>query len=711
MRSLEKGRTFTAPGIGRGDLSAIIEGCLDRAGFTGVTAAGPSGRSVIVATQRASWARILLSSLPQRVDFELRPEPGGNGTLLRYNERYFGWYLVFLLVLAGLFGQRWIELVTAFLRLASAPDIPQEFSVLSIWVTGACMFIFCRAFLASGAGTVSLVFEDLREKLRGYGTLLDQSAAGSLTTKALITYLFCIYMLLVSMLAVLPFCAHFIGVLRGGSRGTIVLFFVIFAICAIGLLLVKGVTAAVRPAGGEERFAAVATGMSTLIGVMCILAGQLSFLLLGLTTDEFWVLLLHAQRELASTADLIILLEGKLVARERVELGLTFARVLANFLLAMVVAVWTVGAELLIRSITTAPIILTMCRRIHVDIETNYARSAASGAGFLGRFRSAFLAAWILSALLIGVGLVVLAGLGASCLIFGYPERLPTDPTGPVDATANVINFLAGLGQASWVGPSLSRLLFVGWTAAVLLPVALVLLGFLRSRIRNGRRLARLSASSTPGVELLEAAITRFNERVGLSVELAVSQDEQPVAAAHATGMLTRRRFVEVSKRCLDILDRDELEALVAHEMAHHLCGHCTKHNLMQWLGRWTYVGGTFVGALEDSFGFELEADRAAIAKLGVGPGVMKTCLMKMRADAVVQQLQVRAGGISLVAMNDRAGRPTSEMRRWKTRFQAWVELYTADAAVAYWHPSIGERIKALETPDSEPGSNRARGA
>ncbi len=346
-----------------------------------------------------------------------------------------------------------------------------------------------------------------------------------------------------------------------------------------------------------------------------------------------------------------------------------------------------------------------------MDIETNYARSAASGAGFLGRFKSAFLAAWILSALLIGVGLVVLTRLGASCFTFGYPERLLTDPTGPVDATANMINFLAGLGPASWIGPSLSRFFFVGWTAALLLPVALVLLSFFRSRIRNGRRLARLSARSTPGVELLEAAVTRFNERVGLSVELAVSKDVQPVAAAHATGMLTRRRFVEVSKRCLEILDGDELEALVAHEMAHHLCGHCTKHNLMQWLGRWTYVGGTFVGALEDSFGFELEADRAAIAKLGVRPGVLKTCLMKMRADAVVQQLQLRTGGISLVAMNQGAGRPTSEMRRWKTRFQAWVELYRSDTAVAYWHPSIGDRINALEASESEPEPNRTRSA
>lgn len=301
MRSLERGPTFTAPGIGHADLSAIIEGCLDRAGFTGVTAAGPAGTSVIAATQRASWARVLLSSLPQRVDFELRSEPGGNGTLLRYNERYAPWYLVFLVALAGFFGQRWIESVTGLFRLASAPDIPQDFSVLSLWITGGFFLIFGRAFLASGAGTVPLLFEDLRERLREYGTVLDQHEARTLTTKAFFSCLFLSYVMLASVLAVLPFCVDYIGVLQAGSVGTIVLSVTVVAICAIGLLAIKGVAAIVRPAGGEERFAAVATGMSILIAVMCFLAAQLSFLLLGQTTDELWVLLFRAQHRLAST--------------------------------------------------------------------------------------------------------------------------------------------------------------------------------------------------------------------------------------------------------------------------------------------------------------------------------------------------------------------------------------------------------------------------
>ena len=66
------------------------------------------------------------------------------------------------------------------------------------------------------------------------------------------------------------------------AAGAIVLLLVIvFAI-------VKGTLRTIKPVGGEERFAMVATGVSVQLGVMLLLGIQLGFLLLGQTTDEVW---------------------------------------------------------------------------------------------------------------------------------------------------------------------------------------------------------------------------------------------------------------------------------------------------------------------------------------------------------------------------------------------------------------------------------------
>ena len=64
-------------------------------------------------------------------------------------------------------------------------------------------------------------------------------------------------------------------------------------------------------------------------------------------------------------------------------------------------------------------------------------------------------------------------------------------------------------------------------------------------------------------------------------------------------------------------------------------------------------MGGAFVGALENSFGFELEADRTAVSHFGILTDSLKKCLMKMRTDAVMQELETRTGGLGMLANFD----------------------------------------------------------
>jgi Zn-dependent protease with chaperone function len=163
---------------------------------------------------------------------------------------------------------------------------------------------------------------------------------------------------------------------------------------------------------------------------------------------------------------------------------------------------------------------------------------------------------------------------------------------------------------------------------------------------------------------------------------------------------------VELSERTIDILDTAEVEALIAHEFAHHICGHCRKHNLLQVLGRLTLVGDGFVGTLEDSFGNELEADRTAVTRLCIKPEVLRECLAKMHVDAVLQHSRASesVGGLALHAVGAQeppawaltVAAPSGLVASLKRRCAAWLMLYTSEAEIAYWHPATDERIAAL---------------
>lgn len=654
-----------------------------------------------MAAQRAHWARILFSALPQRLEFNVRANMEDGCVWIRFNERYFRWYLLFLVIVGALLAHLWFTVISSLFLLTAAQNMSLTPSALLSWITLIMLCVFFRDVAASGSGTVSIFFEDLRDRFRRYGTLLDQKTSNTLTNKERAICIFLGCFVLVSFLAVFT-TFELPSVFSNARLGTILLLLLAATVQLIGWLLVKGTVSVSRPAGGEERFAAIATGVSTLVGIGCILGSQLAFHLIGKADVEFWSFVFQVERLLESSGDSITLPNGEVALRERAEFGLHVMRVLLNSLLMVAAATCGIGLLILYKSFKMTPIALRLCMRVHSDIDADYARDAASGGKFFGKFKSAFFAGWCLSAILIGFGFVGLIKFGVSCFSFGYSESSSLDFSGPVVATANMINFLGGLGEASAIGPWMSRVFFLGWTVLALSFLAISLSSLARRRIVNNKRLERLRAKTTTKEhrQLGDIASVLLKKYI-LPMNIVISDDPQPTASAHVTGIFRPRHYVEISKRCLDILTPEELKALIAHEMAHHVCGHCTKHNLMQWMGRWTFVGGTFVGALENSFGFELEADQTAVSHFGILPVALKTCLMKMRSDAVVQELKRRTGGLGILANSNGSGHCTlghvSEMKSWKARLYAWFTLYTSDTGVAYWHPSVNDRIAALD--------------
>lgn len=698
---LVRGRCFTISGTEASQVEQAVQGCLTASGFHARLLHTSNTTTLIVGRQRAGWFRVLASAFPQRIAFEIQSNSKDGGVHLRYDEQLAPWYLTILVAVAAIMTPFWFDSMAMIFRFAAAPTQTQEFHALQIWVSGIVGVVFVRLMLASGAGTTSMLLEDIRSRLRHLGAGVDQQQTGTITTKLLISLLFMFHLLAVMLLGVFSVRSPMSLFTSGKPANSLVAMVAIALLLVIMFAIVKGTLKTVRPIGGEERFAMVATGVSLQVGVIALLALQLGFLLLGQTDDEVWAIVFRVVRFLEMDDGQVRAAGLEHLSRHRFEIGFNMVRIIGHTFLMMAAATVCVGIILVLRSVRLAPFVRRMCERVHVDIETDYGRAAASGEVFRKRSRRSFLLAWSLSAAVIAAGLFGLLRFAITSFQFRYAGRTPDATIGAVDATANVINLLVGIGEHSPVGPFLSRVFFCCWATVMLLPLILSLLHGRVSSRRRRHDLVALSESLPAEAAELNREFKEMVSSAGLVVRLAISPGHQPRAAAHRMGLLRPHKFVQLSQRCLKLLNAEEQKALVAHELGHHLRGHCQKHNIMQWLGRLTYVGGTYVTSMEDSYGFELQADRAAVEQFDIDPAVLRKCLMKMRADAVVQRLRETNAGLGVLPGTDSPGRvdvPHSMgFPGWRIALRDWYALVRTDAEIAYWHPSVGDRIHALD--------------
>jgi len=177
-------------------------------------------------------------------------------------------------------------------------------------------------------------------------------------------------------------------------------------------------------------------------------------------------------------------------------------------------------------------------------------------------------------------------------------------------------------------------------------------------------------------------------------------------AHARLVGFLRRRAVIEVSSCCKEVLTSEEVYALLAHELAHHALGHSRRDMTLRFLGRLTLVGDGFVRILEDSFGYELQADKFAVETLGGDPGAMIRCLNKLQISQAMENLSLITPTAGLPIKSDNLPRATTTPNRNVSR--AWLRSVKAGAVMqfrqycgidnaAYWHPSTAQRIAALK--------------
>lgn len=127
--------------------------------------------------------------------------------------------------------------------------------------------------------------------------------------------------------------------------------------------------------------------------------------------------------------------------------------------------------------------------------------------------------------------------------------------------------FLGSLLLAGFllIGWNLGEAFGFGIAAAVLLGITLLIYFRADARVLRMHRARRIDPAQAPG---LYGLVRELSRRAGVPVP-AVYVIREPAANAFAIGRTARHGGIVVSTGLLDVLDRDELAAVIAHEVGH----------------------------------------------------------------------------------------------------------------------------------------------
>jgi hypothetical protein len=188
-------------------------------------------------------------------------------------------------------------------------------------------------------------------------------------------------------------------------------------------------------------------------------------------------------------------------------------------------------------------------------------------------------------------------------------------------------------------------------------------------------------------------ALLRAASALGVTVPVQVHADEQPVGPNAELVFVPETAIIVVSGSLMDLLDDDELTAVMGHELAHHVL--------------WSAAGGRYLAATRlleaaehdgrttsERLSTELYADRGALVACGVlaaAVGGLLKVTTGMR-DADPEAYLRQAGEISFAtSASARRTHPETVLRAWA--LQRWVtgeSLADLEAEVA---AAIGPRL------------------
>ncbi len=629
------------------------------------------GGLAVRAVQRRPWYRALLTAPPQRIDWRL--EPSQEGLSIAADFRPFRWYAAALALLELLIIG---SLVTGL--LSAGREWPPE----QQWLGPTLQTLFFAALVLSivpvillgalgGGRQVQAIWQPVLRRVEKAGGRLDPQGR---TVSRRYTLAVSIYTGIFLAAVSLP--------LYEALRGPAALF---VAFLLVSLLAIVQMS---------RHPAYMLRSEALLGGLVCVSCAVLYLGLPSLTAP------------LAPTAERLLSAAGEfqgsesggaLPARDALELvalrrfagALTISAVTAATLLVAALALY--GARLTLSAWVTV-------WRLQKQRGHGVWNEAVRGPSTLRRFRWTFVVLWGLSAVLVFGAL----GFNGLSVLQSFVPFSPDPELRLVELSAGFLALALGRPVGD---PAVAAAVRAGWLLYGLSGPALLTLSvgqLVRTRRRQRRRLR-----GTPAHADLQQVVDRLSPPSGISpVRLVVPETTALVASSTVFGLRRPERFIVVSSECLEVLERDDLEAMIAHELAHHLGGHCRVDQLLRWLGRLTFVGDGFALLVQNSWGYEEEADRTAVEQLGIPREALVRCLQKVRHAGAGARLAPPDPDLfsGLPALSDdpreiedlleKGPSALPFRRRWSLAWQVLHQQYFDAINLYYWHPA--DRLREL---------------
>ncbi len=631
-------------------------------------ALGASGL-VIHAVATRPWYRILLKALPQRLEWRL--EPAGEELSISVDFRTFRWYaamlVVFGLAIAG-------SLVAGLLSVgyewpAGLEWLGPFLQVLFFVALFLSIFLLVLLGALGGGRHVQAIWQPILRRVEKAGGCLEPRGrvVSRRYTLALSAYA-AVFLALVS----LP--------LYEALAGATVLMVAVMVVLALAVVeMFKG-------ADYMLRSEALLGGLVCLSSMILYLGMPLLMASLAPMAEELLVSADTLQRQQQGAA-FSSQLDARLMELRRLVAGLVIPG--TGLVLLLFVSLVLYGARLTLSAWVTV-------WRLQHQRGRGVWSEAVRDPEVLRRFRRSFVSFWALSSMLVltALGFNMLCSLQGFIFFSSHPQlRL-------VELSAGALALALGRPLED---PTVATAVRAGWWLYGLSGPAL--LAASAGQLATSQRRERRRLEEMAGHAELQRVLDRLCSRSGHpQVHLALAEDPSVRASSAIFGFRRPRRFVVISSGCIELLEPDDLEALIAHELAHHLEGHCRRDQLLRWLGRLSFAGDAFALLMQDSWTYEEEADRAAVSRLGVSRQALLHCVMKMRhlrAEARLPPvtseqltglpaLPEKPAEIEELLEKGPAALPFGE--RWRLAWQVLREQYTDAMRLYYWHPS--DRIR-----------------
>ena len=354
-------------------------------------------------------------------------------------------------------------------------------------------------------------------------------------------------------------------------------------------------------------------------------------------------------------------------------------------------------------TVRASPYLYQMKRRPDIS----WSQETINPSAFLRPFRIVWGMSWFLLALSFAL---CLWGLGYMVLNL-FRAVMNVEPSLVLN-NIDVSVFMAAI--ATGVDPNsftFTRVVYLVWGLYISLCVGVVMMSvgsFIVQEILAKRRLFEARSVSAANIRSLMERLGSSLQKCGsteLRPELVLVSSRFPYAQARCVGLWKARRVIEVSDRCVRELTEQQMHALLAHEMAHHRLGHCRRDQVLRLLGRMTFIGDGFVRILEDSFGYEMEADRFAVTELRADPRALIESLQKLRMINAIENLRAVSSisGPAIAASDEEVDQvvASSLSLAWPQRLKLGARLlaqqYFGLKHSGYWHPPVAHRVAALQ--------------